>query len=262
MSLVSTTPVAGEAERPRALPELALVVGLFLAYKLARLLIQGREDVAFTNAWRVWDLERFLHLPGEAAVQHSIDGPPALLEAANSFYAYVHFPATAAFLIWMFLRRPAYYRWARRSLAGLTAAAMVVHVLFPLAPPRMLTGTGMVDTGRLLGPTVYGDPATDTLTNQYAAMPSLHVGWALAVAVTLIAVTPGRRRWAWLLHPALTLLVVVVTGNHYWLDGIVAAGLLALVVLVCPWPGRQPHAYFGRAVPPQPVPALGAEQPA
>ena len=77
---------------------------------------------------------------------------------ANTYYATVHFPATAAFLVWMFLRRPEYYRWARRSLAGLTAAAIVVHVLLPLAPPRMLTGTGMVDTGRLFGPTVYGDP--------------------------------------------------------------------------------------------------------
>ena len=257
---MTPAPVAGPAERPRALPELALVVGLFLAYKLARILIQGRDDVAFGNAWRVWDLERFLHLPDEAAVQQLFAGPETLLTAANTFYAYVHFPATAAFLLWMFLRRPAYYRWARRGLAGLTAAAMVVHVLLPLAPPRMLTATGMLDTGRLFGPMVYGDPATDTLTNQYAAMPSLHVGWALIVAVTLIAVTRGPWRWAWLAHPALTLLVVVVTGNHYWMDGIVAAALLAVVLLVCPWPGRQPHAFFGRTVP-QPA-VVAVEQPA
>ena len=261
MSLVRRTPVADPAERPRALPELALVVGLFLAYKLARVLIQGRDDVAFSNAWRVWDLERFLHLPDEVAVQRLIVGHGTLLEAANTFYAYVHFPATAAFLLWMFLRRPAYYRWARRALAGLTAAAMVVHVLLPLAPPRMLTGTGMLDTGRLVGPAVYGDPATDTLTNQYAAMPSLHVGWALALAVTVIAVTRGPWRRAWLLHPALTLLVVVVTGNHYWVDGIVAAALLGLVLLVCPWPGRQPHPFFGRTVR-QPAATTPVEQPA
>ncbi|GAA3341669.1 phosphatase PAP2 family protein [Amorphoplanes nipponensis] len=261
MSLVRRTPAATEAARPRALPELALVVGLFLAYKLARLLIQGRDEVAFANAGRVRALERFLHLPDEVAVQHPVLGHPALLEAANSFYAYVHFPATAVFLLWMFLRRPASYRWARRSLAGLTAAAMVVHVLLPLAPPRMLTGTGMLDTGRLVGPAVYGDPATDSLTNQYAAMPSLHVGWALAVAVTLIAVTGGRWRWAWLLHPAATLLVVVVTGNHYWLDGIVAAALLAAVMLVCPRPAPRVPAHAGNAVP-EPAPPVPVEQPA
>ncbi len=261
MSQQKGTPVADPAARPRALPELALVAGMFLAYKLARLLIQDRDDTAFANAWRVWDLERFLHLPGEVAVQGTVVGHATLLQAANSYYAYVHFPATIAFLLWMFLRRPAHYRWARRSLAGLTAAAMVVHVLLPLAPPRMLTGTGMLDTGRLVGPSVYGDPATDTLTNQYAAMPSLHVGWALAVAVAMIAVSRGPWRWGWLLHPVLTLLVVVVTGNHYWLDGIVAAALLMLVLLVNPWPGRQPHAFLGRLVQ-QPAPAVSAEQPA
>lgn len=261
MNLASRTPVTPPAGRPRAVPELALVLGLFLAYKLARVLIQGRDHVAYGNAWRVWDLERFPHLPSEVSVQHPILGHDGLLTAANDFYAYVHFPATAAFLLWMFLRRPAYYRWARTCLAGLTAAAMVVHVLLPLAPPRMLTSTGIVDTGHLLGPAVYGDPATDTLTNQYAAMPSPHVGWALAVAVTLIAMTRGPWRWAWLLHPTITLLVVLITGNHYWLDGIVAAGLLALVLLACPWPDRHPHAFFGRAIR-QPATALGAEQPA
>jgi hypothetical protein len=172
-----------------------------------------------------------------------------------------HFPATAAFLLFMYLRRPAYYQWARRSIAGLTAAALLLHVLLPLAPPRMLTGTGMLDTGRLLGPDVYGNVTTDTLSNQYAAMPSLHVGWALAIAVGLIATTRSRRRWAWLLHPLLTGAVVVVTGNHYWLDGIVAAALLGVVLMVCPWPGREPHRFLGRALRPA-VPRAPAEQPA
>jgi hypothetical protein len=87
----------------------------------------------------------------------------------------------------------------------------------------------MVDTGHLFGPAVYGSPSSDTLTNQYAAMPSLHVGWALAVAIALIAATRGRYRWLFLAHPAITLLVVVVTGNHYWLDAIVVTALLGLV---------------------------------
>ena len=120
----------------------------------------------------------------------------------------------------------------RRLLAWLTAAALAVHLLFPLAPPRMLTDVGMVDTGRLFGPAVYGSPTADTLTNQYAAMPSLHVAWALAVAIALIGATTGRWRWLWLAHPALTLLVVVVTGNHYWLDAIVATALLGVVAAV------------------------------
>lgn len=222
--------------RRRALRELVLVAVLFLAYKLGRFMIQGSDAMAFDNAWSIWHLERHLHLPNEVVVQHAWLGSHLALRGANIYYAYVHFPVTAAFLLWMYLRRPEHYRWARRAIAALTASALIVHVLMPLAPPRMLTPTGMVDTGRLVGPAVYGDVSRDTFINQYAAMPSLHVGWALAVAVGVIAVTRGHWRWAALLHPLVTVAVVVVTGNHYWLDAVVGAGLLAVVLAVVPWP--------------------------
>jgi hypothetical protein len=84
----------------------------------------------------------------------------------------------------------------------------------------------MVDTGHILGPSVYG-PSTAAFANQFAAMPSLHVGWAALVAVVLVRGLHGRLRWLWLLYPVLTLLVVVVTANHYWLDAAVALLLLA-----------------------------------
>lgn len=247
------------ATRPGPLSEIVLVAVLFLAYKVGRLLIEGDVSVAFDNAWWVWNLERHLHLPHEVAVQHFALGNHGVLRVANIYYATVHFPATAAYLLWMYLRRPTHYRWARRSIAALTATALVVHVLMPLAPPRMLTATGILDTGRLIGPAVYGDVHADTLTNQYAAMPSLHVGWALAVAIGLIAATRGRWRWAWLLHPALTVAVVVVTGNHYWLDGIVATALLGVILVALPWP-RLLARRVGAAEPPRlPVPRIPAD---
>ena len=203
------------------------MAGLFVIYKVARLGADGHVAEAFANARTVWDLERWMRLPGELAVQHTLLGRPALVTAANSYYAYVHFPATAACLIWLWLHRPAHYRWTRNVLVLLTSGALAVHFLMPLAPPRMLTGTGMLDLGRLYGPAVYGAPETDQLSNQYAAMPSLHVGWALVVAIALISATAGRWRALWLLHPAVTLLVVVATGNHYWLDALAAGALLA-----------------------------------
>jgi hypothetical protein len=215
----------------RAVREILLVVVLFLAYKIGRLAADGHVGEALANAQQVWHLERFLHLPSEYALQHAIIGQEWLIKAANCYYAYVHFPATAACLIYLYVWRRDRYAPTRRLLAWLTATALVVHLLLPLAPPRMLTAIGMVDTGRVFGPAVYGSPSTDTLTNQYAAMPSLHVGWALAVAVAMISIAPKRNnwRWLWLAHPAITLLVVVVTGNHYWLDAIVATVLLGLV---------------------------------
>ncbi|WP_107079323.1 phosphatase PAP2 family protein, partial [Micromonospora sp. MH33] len=241
-------PVAVDA-RPagavrRAVRELTLVAVLFLAYKAGRLAVAGRSADAQVNGERIWWFERLLHLPNEVAVQAPLLVHELPVRLANCYYAYVHFPATVLCLVWLYLRHPAHYRWMRRALAALTASALALHVLVPLAPPRMTALTGLVDTGSRYGPAVYGPPEADTLSNQYAAMPSLHVGWAVAVAVALVTVTAGRWRWLWLAHPAVTLLVVVGTGNHYWLDGAVAVTLLGLILAALPRPDapRRPPA--------------------
>ncbi|MFF8970906.1 phosphatase PAP2 family protein [Streptomyces sp. NPDC014995] len=240
----------GEAEpatpvRPPIVRELLLVAGLFLVYKLGRQLATGHTAEAFRNAHRVWDAERWLRLPGEGAVQSLLLHGDTLVRVANTYYATVHFPATAAFLVWLLLRHPAHYVWARRVLAAVTAAALALHLLLPLAPPRMLAATGLIDTARVYGPSVYGPPQTDQLSNQFAAMPSLHFGWALMVAIGLIAATRSRWRWLWLLHPLVTLLVIVGTANHYWLDALVAAALLGTALAAVRAP-RRPTATAGR----------------
>ncbi|RSM86745.1 hypothetical protein DMH25_43065 [Streptomyces sp. WAC 01325] len=218
--------------RPPLVRELLLVAGLFVVYKFGRRLATGHTDEAFRNADRVWDLERTLRLPGEGSVQNLLLHGDTLIHLANTYYATVHFPATVAFLVWLYLRRPAHYVRARRVLAAVTAAALLVHLTFPLAPPRMLAATGLVDTGHVYGPSVYGSPQTDHLSNQFAAMPSLHFGWALMVAIGLILATRSRWRLLWLLHPLLTLLVIVGTANHYWLDAIVATAMLGIALAV------------------------------
>ncbi|MFF9092294.1 phosphatase PAP2 family protein [Streptomyces sp. NPDC014802] len=228
----------GRTARPPLLRELLLVAGLFLVYKFGRQLATGHTGEAFRDARHVWDLERTLHLPGEGGVQSLLLHGDTLVHVANTYYATVHFPVTAGFLIWLYLRRPAHYVWARRVLAVVTAAALVLHLTFPLAPPRMLAGTGLIDTARVYGPSVYGPPQADHLSNQFAAMPSLHFGWALMVAIGLIAATRSRRRWLWLAHPALTLLVIVGTANHYWLDALVATALLGVTLAVIHPPHR------------------------
>ncbi|MFF6773071.1 phosphatase PAP2 family protein [Streptomyces sp. NPDC012637] len=230
--------------RPPLVRELLLVTALFLVYKFGRLFANGHETRAFHNADRVWDLERAVHLPGEGAVQELLLHGEGLVRVANTYYAAVHFPATLAFLAWLYWRRPGHYLWSRRVLALLTAAALALHLLLPLAPPRMLAASGLIDTARVYGPSVYGaTPETDSMANQFAAMPSLHFGWALMVAIGLIAATRSRGRWLWLLHPLLTLFVIVGTANHYWFDALVAAALLALALLAVPAPDRwhRPH---------------------
>lgn len=211
------------------------------------MLSTGRTDEAFRNAARVWDTERTVRLPGEGSVQRLLLHGDTLVHTANTYYAAVHFPATALFLIWLYVRRPDHYLWARRVLAVVTGAALALHLAFPLAPPRLLGAAHLIDTGQVYGPTVYrAAPAADTLANQFAAMPSLHFGWALMLALGMMAATGSRtpsgivpRRWGalWLLHPLLTLLVIVGTANHYWLDAVVAAVLLGAALLVIPRPG-------------------------
>ncbi|MFD6244442.1 phosphatase PAP2 family protein [Streptomyces roseolus] len=244
-----------EGGRPPLPRELLLVTGLFLVYKFGRLLANGHERRAFRNADLVWDAERALHLPGEGAVQQLLLHGEPLIRVANTYYAAVHFPATLAFLAWLYWRHPAHYVWSRRVLALVTGAALALHILIPLAPPRLLAASGLVDTARVYGPSVYGAvPETDSMANQFAAMPSLHFGWALMVAIGLIAATRSPlRRW-WLLHPAITLLVIVGTANHYWLDAVAAAVLLGFALLVVPSPGRPAAAPDAPADAPPPLP--------
>ncbi|MCP2324481.1 hypothetical protein HDA40_002988 [Hamadaea flava] len=226
--------------RPHPIRELILVTVLFLAYKAGRLVASGHVDEAYANAGRVWNAERWLRLPSELSVQAAMLHNTTFVQVVNTYYAWVHFPATAAFLVWTYLRRPAYYLWVRRVLTGLTAAGLAVHVLFPLAPPRLVGAFGLIDTAAIYGPSVYSEPDTDTLANQYAAMPSLHIGWAVVVALGLIVMTRSRWRWLWLAHPIITTLVVVATANHYWLDGIVVCAFLALILLLIRRPGTSP----------------------
>jgi hypothetical protein len=205
---------------------------LFLGWALytaGRFVAGGREELAYENARKVWSLERMLRLPDEAAIQAAAMKVPHLVEIANGYYAAVHFPLTIAVLAWLFVRHPGQYSRTRRSLLWITAAALAVHLLFPLAPPRLALWDGMTDTGVQYGMSVYG-PIGTGIANQFAAMPSLHFGWSVLVAVAVVTSLRSRLRWVAVLHPVATLLVVLVTANHYVLDCLVAAVLAALAV--------------------------------
>ncbi|MEU4393225.1 phosphatase PAP2 family protein [Kribbella sp. NPDC023855] len=230
--LPAMSPPDQRARRKRIFRELALLAVLFGAYNLGRLISAQHAGAAFGNADALRHLQALLGLPSEAQVQNLALQIPGLAEAANRYYASVHFPLTAIVLGWLLIRRPAEYSRARWALASLTGLALIGHLVFPLAPPRMFPQYGWIDTAQLLGQSVYSADAESGLANQFAAMPSLHVGWAFMVAVFLIRTTSSRWRWLWIAHPVLTFAVVVVTANHYWLDGLIAIGLAIPLVLV------------------------------
>lgn len=214
----------------RILREIGLLAVLFGVYNLGRFLSAEHAGSAVRHAHELIRWEAWLGLPSEAAIQQHALQVDGLARIANLFYASVHFPLTAMVLLWLMIRRPAGYPKARWALASLTGLALIGHMFFPLAPPRMMPG--WVDTGIVLGQSVYG-PTTDSgIANQFAAMPSLHVGWAFMIAVFLIRVTRSRWRWLWIAHPVLTFAVVVITANHYWLDGLVAIALAVPLLLI------------------------------
>jgi hypothetical protein len=231
--------------------EVVLIASMMIIYRGVRHLADGQLGLAFSHANWVWEFERALRLPNEAAIQDWALSWSHTARLANLYYVGVHFPGTLAAMVWLWIRhRPEYLRM-RTEMAVLTASALVLHVLFPLAPPRLMTGFGMVDTMILTGPSAYPDNTTDGVANQFAAMPSLHVGWALLVAIALIRVTNSRWRWLFLLHPILTISVVVITANHYWLDGIVAAMLLVAAMRLVEAKSR-----LSSRIPGQPLPGF------
>lgn len=210
-----------------ALLEVVTVLALFGVYNVGRLIATGRVSTADGHARQLVDLERWLGLPSEETLQRLAFRVPDLIAFADRYYVAVHFPLTVAVLVWLYVfRRPA-YTWAKWGLIVATATAMVIHIALPMTPPRLLPGLGMVDTGARAGQSVYaGTSPVGGLANEYAAMPSLHVGWALLLAVVLIRTCRTRWRWLWLAHPLLTFMVVTVTANHYLLDGVAGSALV------------------------------------
>ncbi|MGQ0824275.1 MAG: phosphatase PAP2 family protein [Actinomycetota bacterium] len=204
--------------------EFLLLTFMVWVYKFVRYLGRDQVHAAFSNAYRVIQWEHWFELDSESTFQRLVLPHKDLVVAMNRYYVSLHFVGTVAFLVWAFVRSLRDYRQVRRVLLAVTASSLVIHLVFPLAPPRMMPG--FIDTMVLYGPNPYRSEAVRSFANQFAAMPSLHVGWALIVAYGVIRISRTRARWLILAHPALTSLAVVLTANHYWLDGLVAAALV------------------------------------
>src|SRR4051794_33899558 len=213
--------------------ELFLVAGIYELYSLSRRLGAGRPVTALTNAQHLLRTERWAHLAPESWLNHVVTVRPALAIPADYAYATLHFAVTPVVLIWLWRTRPDGYVSARRTLTAATLLGLVGFAAFPLAPPRMLPG--FADTMAQFGHYGWWGSAASApkglagLTNQYAAMPSLHVGWALWCAWQVTK--HARRRTMRLLaitYPVVVVLVVISTANHYLADAV--AGFVVLVL--------------------------------
>ncbi len=207
--------------------EAALVAVLYSAWQIAGRWSLGYVDGAMDRAQSLWDLERAVGLPSESWLQDLALPHSWVVQASNIYYGGAHVPAMGICLIWLFLRhREGYPRW--RTLLALSTAGCLVIQLLPVAPPRFLAATGMVDTGITYGQSVY-TAFGSTNAGQLQAMPSIHVAWAVLVGWAVWRESGSSWRVIGPAHAVLTMLVVVVTANHFWADGIVAIAILAIL---------------------------------
>jgi hypothetical protein len=216
-----------------------LLTAVYAGYAAARTLVDQAPGQAIRNGWAVLHVERLLGIDVERVAIDWLMQWTWLSVLASYAYAALHYVITLAVLAWLYMRRPAQYRLARSVLVGTTCLALVCFWAVPTAPPRLLSAE-YVDVLATTAPWGWWGAAASAprgmaaLTNQYAALPSMHVGWALwaGAAVALLA----RRRLVRLVaagYPLLIGIVVVVTGNHYVLDALAGAAAVCVMAFLC-----------------------------
>jgi membrane-associated phospholipid phosphatase len=212
-----------------ALRQLALFGGAYYLYRIVRGIVDGQAGLAFENARAVVDAERSLHLFFEPGLQSwAHDHVNWVLWVANWMYVNSHFVVTTTFLIWLYLARNHAYYFVRNMFLIAMGLALVGYVAFPTAPPRFLPEWGFADTvASFVGESA--ENSANVLYNPFAAMPSMHVAFALMIAVPAIMLVRHRAlKVAWGVYPAIVTFVVVVTANHFWLDAAVGAIVAAV----------------------------------
>jgi hypothetical protein len=211
--------------------EVLAVLGFYFVYSAIRNANEGGMLNAFNNAKRIITLEHHLGIFHEETLQRWALHVKPLIIASNYFYGSLHFVVTIGVGIWLFRRFSDDYPRFRNTLAITTAVALIGFIMFPLMPPRLLPASyGFVDTLEQY-PTLwsFNSGAASKISNQYAAMPSVHVAWAIWCTLALVPRLSSRvGKWLAISYPIITVVVIVLTGNHFVID---AAGGFAILAI-------------------------------
>jgi hypothetical protein len=223
----------GTKPRYRRFFGLTLQIGMILMferlYEFSRAHVQVGQltAIAYSNAYRLVNFEIDHGFFFEQRLQSLFLPNHVLMNAIDAFYAFAHLFVTLGFLIWLYVRRNEVFGFVRNLLYLTTGVALIVYMAFPTTPPRMFPNLGFVDPAVLLGAAANNTQVTSYTYNPFAAMPSLHLVYALIVGCTLVAV--GRRPWLRALgaiYPVMMLAVILISANHWILD---AAGAVVVV---------------------------------
>jgi hypothetical protein len=216
--------------RPVWWQELAIIAIGYWLYSVGRNAVPEQESIALRHGRGVQHLQDALHLNWELSINHFVGRNEWLAQGMDYYYATLHFVITIGVMVWLFGRRPHIYRGARTVLFSTTLLGLLGFFLYPLAPPRLLPQYNYVDT--LAKFHTWGslaDPNVAEHSNQYAAMPSLHIAWALWCGITIFIVAKHTWvRYLGLLYPFFTLVVIVGTANHFVIDAVGGAIVLAV----------------------------------
>ncbi|MEC4015213.1 phosphatase PAP2 family protein [Streptomyces sp. H27-D2] len=228
------------SRRLRWWTELPLIAVVYGVYSVGRLLARGDVSTAVDHGLGILHLEKLLRINAESPLNRLFTEHPSVGIPADFAYAALHYLVTPAVLIWLWKRRPAHYRVMRGWLMISTFIGLIGFILLPTCPPRLLAaGYGFVDTMAQYGSYGWwgGEASAPRgmggLTNQYAAMPSLHVGWALWCGVVLWQLGKSRlTKSVAVAYPLLITVVVMGTANHYFLDAVAGAAVMGIGLLL------------------------------
>jgi hypothetical protein len=209
--------------------EVAIIGFCYWLYSEIRNMVPEQESIAMRHARSIQKMQDSLHLNFERSVNKFVAAHEPIAQVMDYYYATLHFIITIGALIWLYRAHPRIYRGARTVLFATSLIALAGFYLYPLAPPRLLPQYGYIDTLAVFH--TWGslaDPKVAEHSNQFAAMPSLHIGWSLWCGIALFQC--GRHLWVRILGPAypvFTLMVIVGTANHFIIDAV--AGLLVFL---------------------------------
>ncbi|MFF0126202.1 phosphatase PAP2 family protein [Streptomyces mirabilis] len=221
-------------DRPRLWVELVCTGLLYWAYTLTRNAVPAHRSAALHRAQDILRAEQELHLNIELTINHAADRVGWLIVGMNYYYATLHFIVTIGVLLWLYGRHGERYRPVRTALYTATLLALAGFAFCATAPPRFLPGQGFIDTvvvHHTWGSWASGDVAA--LSNQYAAMPSVHIIWSSWSGLTLAFL--ARRTWVRVLglcYPLATFTVILATANHFVTDAVAGAATLAVGFLI------------------------------
>jgi membrane-associated phospholipid phosphatase len=212
--------------------QILIVVGAYYAYRLVRGAVDGHANIAYENGRWIIDLERSTHTFIEPAVQQWTEAKPWLIDFASWMYVNSHFTLTVSSMVFIYLFRNDSFYFIRNMFVISMAIALVGYMLMPTAPPRFFPEWGFQDSVASFTGVDAKDVTVNALFNPYAAVPSMHVGFALMLAVPMIRM--AKRSWVkvlWTVYPLIVSFVVVSTGNHWIFDVVTGAMTAALAAL-------------------------------